>query len=135
LGYLNAPTFFFACSGPPLPPPQASNFDAIRGALVNLLAYTHEVYCIGETADVEPLDVMDFIHKEINDCMVNKKTPLCVSFVMKLIRAQNLNHPLLKVNLTEHKVVKHQRKAPTGHSKKPFAPLRGEGDDDFEEGV
>jgi hypothetical protein len=25
--------------------PQAGNFDAIRGALVNLLAYTHEVYC------------------------------------------------------------------------------------------
>jgi hypothetical protein len=56
--------------------PQAGNFDAIRGALVNLFAYTHEVYCKGETAEVEPLDVMDFIHKEINDCIVNKKTPL-----------------------------------------------------------
>jgi hypothetical protein len=41
--------------------PQAGNFDTIRGALVNLLAYSHEVYCKGETAEVEPLDVMDFI--------------------------------------------------------------------------
>jgi hypothetical protein len=45
--------------------PQAGNFDAIRGALVNLLAYSHEVYCKRETAHVEPLDVMDFIHKEM----------------------------------------------------------------------
>jgi hypothetical protein len=104
--------------------PQAGNFDAICGALVNLLVYTHEVCCKGETAEVEPLDVMDFIHREINDCLVNKKTPLYAPFVMKLIHAQNLNHPLLKANLIEHKVVKLQRKAPTGHSKKPFAPLR-----------
>jgi hypothetical protein len=56
--------------------PQAGNFDAIHGALVNLFAYSNEVYCKGETTHVEPLDVMDFIHKEINDCIVNKKTPL-----------------------------------------------------------
>jgi hypothetical protein len=54
---------------------------------------------------------------------------------MKLIRAQNLNHPLLKANLVEHKVVKLQRKAPTGHSKEPFAPVRGEDDDEFAEVV
>jgi hypothetical protein len=65
--------------------PQAGNFDAICGALVNLLAYSREVYCKGETAHVEPLDVMAFIHKEINDCIVNKKTPLYALFVMKLI--------------------------------------------------
>jgi hypothetical protein len=51
--------------------PQAGNIDAIRGALVNLLAYSHEVYCKGETAEVEPLDVMDYIHKEMYDCIVN----------------------------------------------------------------
>jgi hypothetical protein len=67
--------------------------------------------------------------------MVNKKTPLYASFVMKIILAQNLNHPLLNANLQEHKVVKLQRKAPTGHSKKPFALLRGEEEDEFEEGV
>jgi hypothetical protein len=115
--------------------PQAGNFDAIRGALVNLLAYSHEVYCKGETAHVEPLDVMDFIHKEINDCIVNKKIPLYAPFVMKLIRAQELNHPLLKANLVDHKVVKLQCKALTGHSKEPFAPVRGEDDDAFAEGV
>jgi hypothetical protein len=102
---------------------------------VNLLAYSHEVYCKGETAHVEPLDVMDFIHKEINDCIVDKKTPLYVPFVMKLIRAQELNHPLLKANLVDDKVVKLQCKAPTGHSKEPFAPVRGEDDDVFAEGV
>jgi hypothetical protein len=89
------------------------------------MAYSHENYCKGETAMVEPLDVMDFIHKEINDCLVNKKTPLYAPFLMKLILAQNLNLPFLKANLQDHKVVKLQRKAPTGHSKQPFAPLRG----------
>jgi hypothetical protein len=53
--------------------PQAGNFDAIHGGLVNLLAYSHEVYCKGETANVEPLDVMDFIHKEINDCISTRR--------------------------------------------------------------
>jgi hypothetical protein len=115
--------------------PQAGNFDTIHGALVNLLANSHEVYCKGETTHVEPLDVMDFIHKEINDCIVNKKTPLYAPFVMKLIRAQELNHPLLKANLVDHKVVKLQRNAPTGHSKEPFAPVRGEDDDVFAERV
>jgi hypothetical protein len=115
--------------------PQSSNIDAIRGALVNLMAYSHEVYCKGETAEVEPLDVMDYIHKEMNDCIVNKKTPLFAPFIMKLILAQHLNHPLLKANLQEYKIVKLQRKAPTGHSKEPFAPLRGEEGDEFGEGV
>jgi hypothetical protein len=82
--------------------PQAGNFDAIRGASVNLLAYSHEVYCGGETAHVEPLDVMDFIHKEINDCILNKKTPLYAPFIMKLILAQQLNLPLLTANLVDH---------------------------------
>jgi hypothetical protein len=67
--------------------PQAGNIDAIRGALVNLLAYSHEVYCKGETAKIEPLDVMDYIHKEMYGCIVNKKTPLYASFIMKLIFA------------------------------------------------
>jgi len=115
--------------------PQAGNFDAIHGALVNLLAYSHEVYCKGEIAHVEPLDVMDFIHKEINDCILNKKTPLYAPFIMKLILAQQLNLPLLTANLVNHKVVKLQRKEPTGHSKEPFAPVRGEDDDAFAKGV
>jgi hypothetical protein len=79
--------------------PQAGNIDAIRGALVNLMAYSHKVYCKGETAEVEPLDVMDYIHKEMNDCIVNNKTPLYVPFIMKLILTQHLNHPLLKANV------------------------------------
>jgi hypothetical protein len=115
--------------------PQAGNIDAIRGGLVNLLAYSHEVYCKGETAEIEPLDVMDYIHKEMYDCIVNKKTPLYAPFIMKLILAQHLNHPLLKANLKEHKIVKLQRKAPTGHSNEPFAPLRGEGGYEIEEGL
>jgi hypothetical protein len=105
--------------------PQAGNIDAIRGGLVNLMAYSHEVYCKGETAEVEPLDVIDYIHKEMNDCMVNKKTPLYAPFIMKLILTQNLNHPLLKANLQEHKIVKLQCKAPTCHSKEPFKLTRG----------
>jgi hypothetical protein len=42
---------------------------------------------------------------------------------MKLILDQQLNHALLMANLTAHKKVKLQRKAPTGHSNDPFAPM------------
>jgi hypothetical protein len=115
--------------------PQAGNIDIIRGGLLNLMAYSHEVYCKGETAEVESLDVMDYIHKEMNDCIINKKTPLYAPFIMKLILAQHINSPLLKANLQAHKIVKLQRKAPTGHSKESFAPLRGEEEDEFGEGV
>jgi hypothetical protein len=113
--------------------PQAGNIDAIRGAFVNLLAYSHEVYCKGETADVEPLDVMDYIYKEMYECIVNKKTPRVCPVYHEAHLAQQLNLPLLKANLAEHKEVKLQRKAPTGHSTKPFAPMRGE-EEEIEEG-
>jgi hypothetical protein len=71
----------------------------------------------------------------MNDCIVNKKTPLYAPFIMKLILAQHLNYPLLKANLQACKIVKLQCKDPTGHSKEPFAPLRGEEEDEFGEGV
>jgi hypothetical protein len=45
---------------------------------------------------------------------------------MKLIISQQTNHALLMTNLVPHKVVKIQRKNPTGHSIMHFAPMRGE---------
>jgi hypothetical protein len=51
---------------------------------------------------------------------------------MRLILAQKTNNPLTMSNLMEHKVVKLQRKRPTGHSTTPFAPSRDEDDDILE---
>jgi hypothetical protein len=73
--------------------------------------------------DVVPLDVMDYIYKDMYECIVNKKTPLYAPFIMKLILDQQINHPFLMANLTAHKKVKLQRKAPTDHSNDPFAPM------------
>jgi hypothetical protein len=95
-------------------------------------AYAHTIFCQGANTSPEPLNVMDYIYKEMYECIVNKKTPMYAPYIMKLIIAQQTNHPLLKANLTQHKVVKLQRKGPTGHSTVPFAPMIGE-EGDIEE--
>jgi hypothetical protein len=41
--------------------PSTGNLNAIRGGLVNLLAYSHEVFMGGEEGEADPIDVMDFI--------------------------------------------------------------------------
>jgi hypothetical protein len=53
--------------------PSAGNLDAIHGGLVNLLAYSHEVFVSGKEAEVEPIDVMDYIYKEMYDAVITKK--------------------------------------------------------------
>jgi hypothetical protein len=100
--------------------------DAIQGGLVNLMVYAHHVFCQGLDASPEPLDVMDYIYKDMYECIVNKKTSVYAPYIMKLIIAQQTNNPFLKVNLVQHKIVKLQRKNPTGHSTVSFAPIRGE---------
>jgi hypothetical protein len=102
--------------------PSAGNLDAIRGGLVNLLAYSHEVFVSGVEAEVEPIDVMDFIHKEMYDTMITKKkTPMYAPYVMVLLIAQHIAHPLLTTHLTSHKYVKPQRKASLGAVEEVFA--------------
>jgi hypothetical protein len=81
--------------------PQAGNLDAIHGGLVNLLVYSYHIYCQGEAATLEPLDVMNYIYKEMYECIVNKKTPVYAPYVMKLIIAQQTNHPLVRTNLVD----------------------------------
>jgi hypothetical protein len=56
--------------------PSAGNLDSLRGGLVNLLAYSHEVFCKGQEAQVEPIDVMDFIHWEMYECIDMSQTYL-----------------------------------------------------------
>jgi hypothetical protein len=84
--------------------PSAGNLDAIRGGLVNLLANLHEVFVSGKQAEVEPIDVMDFIYKEMYDTMITKKKTLVYApYVMLLLIAQHNEHPLITTHLTFHK--------------------------------
>jgi hypothetical protein len=117
--------------------PSAGNLDAICGALVNLLAYSHEVFVSGEEAEVEPIDVMDFIYKEMYDTMnTKKKTPVYAPYVMLLLIGQHTEHPLLTTHLASHKHVKPQRKASPGVVKEVFASSdEGEEADEEEEPV
>jgi hypothetical protein len=102
--------------------PSAGNLDAIRGGLVNLLAYSHEVFVCGKEVEVEPIDVMDFIYKEIYDTVITKKkTLLYAPYIMLLLSAQNTGHPLITTHLTTHKYVKPQRKASPGVLEEVFA--------------
>jgi hypothetical protein len=63
--------------------PSVGNMDAICGGLVNLLAYSHEVFVSGKEVEVEPIDVMDCIYKEMSDTVITKKkTPVYAPYVM-----------------------------------------------------
>jgi hypothetical protein len=102
--------------------PSVGNLDAIRGGLINLLSYSHEVFVSGKEADVEPIDVMDFIYKEMYDTVITKKKTLVYApYVMLLLIAQHTEHPLLTTHLTTHKYVKPQRKASLGVMEEVFA--------------
>jgi hypothetical protein len=115
--------------------PSEGNLDAIRGGLVNLLAYSHEVSVAGQEVEVEPVDIMDFIYKETYDVVITKKkNPVYVPYIMVLLKAQQTRHPLLTTNLTTHKFVKPQRKASLGIFEENFASSDDEeGGDDNEE--
>jgi hypothetical protein len=80
--------------------PSAGNLDANRGGLVNLLAYSHEVFMGGEEGEAEPIDVMDFIYKKMYDTVITKKKTLVFSpYVMLLLIAQQTAYPLLTTHL------------------------------------
>jgi hypothetical protein len=53
--------------------PSAGNLDGIREGIVNLMIYSHQLFCEGETTEVTPLDDMDFNHQELYECIINKK--------------------------------------------------------------
>jgi hypothetical protein len=125
--------------------PSAGNLDALHGGLVNLLAYSHEVFCKGPEAQVEPIDVMDFIHREMYECILSKKAPVYAPYVMRLIKRKMPTYTLCvdTSKLVEHKAVKPQKKPTPGVTNEPFAPssedeededMEGEEDDVDEEG-
>jgi hypothetical protein len=113
--------------------------------LVKLLAYSHEVFCKGQEAQVEPIDVMDFIHREMYECILSKKAPVYAPYVMRLIKRKSPNYTLCVdiSKFVEHKAVKPQKKPAPGVTNEPFAAtsedegdedMEGEEDDDDEEG-
>jgi hypothetical protein len=108
----------------------SGNEDDIRGALVDLLLYSHRICRHGdEEPPLAPLDVVDFIYKEMYLCMLDvKKAPIYAPFIMKLILQKAPTCPLVTFNLVNHKVGRPQKKKPKGvggsgasASRAPFA--------------
>jgi hypothetical protein len=91
---------------------------------------------VGQEAKVEPVDVMDFIYKEMYDVVITKKkAPVYDPFIMKLLIAQQTRNALLTSNLTPHKYVKPQRKASPGIVEEDFSSSEDEEGDDGNEEV
>jgi hypothetical protein len=116
--------------------PSAGNLDALCGSLVNLLSYSHEVFCKGQEAQVEPIDVMDFIHWEMYECILSKKASVYAPYVMRLIKRKMLTYTLCvdTSKLVEHKAVKPQKKPAPGVTNEPFAPSSEDEEDEEMEG-
>lgn len=91
--------------------PSAGNDDAIRCSLVNLLYHTHKTYMAGPDADVDPIDLMDYIFEEMYHAILYKKAPPYAPLVMRLINTQQHGSLLaMPPNLTEHTLVSLQQK-------------------------
>jgi hypothetical protein len=77
----------------------SGNEDDIRGALVDLLLYSHRICRHGdEEPPLAPLDVVDFIYKEMYLCMLDvKKEPIYAPFIMKLILQKAPTCPLTRL--------------------------------------
>jgi hypothetical protein len=117
--------------------PSAGNLDSLRGGLVNLLAYSREVFCKGQEAQVEPIDVMNFIHREMYECILSNKAPVYAPYVMKLIKRKSPNYTLCVdiSKLVENKTMKPQKKPAPGVSNEPFvASSEDEEDEDMDGG-
>jgi hypothetical protein len=86
-----------------------------------------------QEAEMEPIDVMDFIYKEMYDTVITKKkTSVYAPYVMLLLIAQHTKHPLITTHLTSHKYVKSQRKASPGVVEEAFASSDEEEEEDEE---
>ncbi|KAM0923776.1 hypothetical protein ACQ4PT_005302 [Festuca glaucescens] len=91
--------------------PEARNLDDIRGGLVNLLVYANRVLTgieEGTAAELEPLDVMDFIFNEIKECIEGRKVPVYAPYIMILLI--NDGGASATAGCVEHKVSYIQKK-------------------------
>jgi hypothetical protein len=94
------------------------------------------VFVSGKEAKVEPIDVMEFIYKDMYDTVITKKkTPVYAPYVMLLLIAQHTEHPLLTSHLTTHKFIKPQRKSSLGVVEEVFASSDEQEEEDEEEEV
>ena len=99
--------------------PQAGNLDDIRSALVNLMYHAHKTYLAGPDCQGYEIDVMDFIHCEIHQALLEQKNPIYAPYVMKLIlyKMEDLNTS----HYTVHKVKNLQVLHGKDKAKGPFA--------------
>jgi len=111
--------------------PSGGNNDEIRGGLVNLMVYAHEVLMEDDPEPNSfPIDVMDFIFNEMYDAVMGRKVPPYAPYIMRLIKAkfQFGDHDVL--NLDEalgcdviHKPVQMHKKNAHLSSKRDKGPM------------
>jgi len=69
--------------------PSGGNNNEIRGGLVNLMVYAHNVFMEDDPQEnAFPIDVMDFIFHEIYDAVIGRKVPPYAPYIMKLIKTK-----------------------------------------------
>ena len=98
--------------------PSGGNNDAIRGDLVNLMAFTHECAINENPHKNFKIDVMNYIFHEMFDAMVSRTSIPYAPYVMMLIKDTLRDDPNLSDDCEEHKVkkpyVKRTKPAPYG---------------------
>jgi hypothetical protein len=78
---------------------------------------------------------MDFIHREMYECILSKKASVYAPYVMNLIKRKSPNYTLCVdiSKFVEHKAVKPQKRPALGVTNEPFAATsEDEGDKDME---
>ena len=69
--------------------PEVGNLDDICGGLVNLMVYARRIKRVVEDDEdldgLEPIDVMDFIFREIKHCIQGRHVPVYAPYVMMLL--------------------------------------------------
>lgn len=103
--------------------PSAGNEDAVRGALVNLMAHAHHVYRLGpEDERNQHVDVMYYIFQEMHIAITEKKCPPYAPYIMKLI----LEATKRKIKCdTKHPAGHYQLKKTNASTSAPPTDLRG----------
>lgn len=102
--------------------PSGGNNDAIRGNLVELLAFAHEVEENDDPNIDVKLDVMDFIFHEMYDAMIKKKSMPYAPYIMALIKDVLSGQDFSAVCDAKHNPKKLYNKKPKKTAAQPAAP-------------
>jgi hypothetical protein len=105
--------------------PSGGNNDAIRSALVNLLAHSHECAQADKESEDFQVDVMDYIFHEMFDAMVSRTSIPYAPYIMLLIQGMVTTEDLSVYDLVEHLVKKPYVKRKNASTTTTAAPASG----------